>query len=188
MTLGQNRNFNGRVSLQGASNTIESSGTFNNGLVLTGTEFNVVLNRAGAQINQIFSLSGDGENRLENSGIVNNGLTIDGDGSSVVFNFANATINGDLQSVGTSNDFVDNYGLFNNRILQGDGIDVAINRPGGRINGQVSQGHAENQQASREKTAGQGGGKGGGTSGTSVTSRASASTWATTTTSPSSGS
>ena len=139
---GRDRNFNGRVSLQGGANKIDSSGTFNKGLVLAATDFNDVFNRAGAQINQIFSLSGDGENRLENSGTVNNGLTIDGDGIGVVFNRANATINGDLSSVGTSKDYVDNYGLFNNRIMQGDGIDVTINQPGGKINGQVSQGGA----------------------------------------------
>ena len=143
LTLDRGRTFNGRVSMAGRLEHDHSSGTFNNGLVLTGIEFNDVVNRAGAQINQTFSLSGDGQNQLDNYGIVNNGLTIDGDGTSVVFNRANATINGDLESVGTSSDYVDNFGRFNNRIIQGDGADVTINRPGGTINGQVSQGGAQ---------------------------------------------
>jgi hypothetical protein len=137
-----NRSFNALVSLEGASNTVDNFGTFNQGLVLSATRFDTVTNRAGAQINQTFSMSGDGRNRLDNSGTVNNGLTIDGAGTSVVINRENATINGDLSSVGTSQDWVDNYGLFNNRIIQGDGSDVTINRDGGTINGQVSQGGA----------------------------------------------
>ena len=48
-----------------------------------------------------------------------------------------------MESVGTSSDYVDNFGRFNNRIIQGDGADVTINRPGGTINGQVSQGGAQ---------------------------------------------
>jgi len=140
LVIDAGHSFSGPVSLEGASNTADNSGTFNNGLEATGSAFNDVTIRQGGQVNGTFSLTGDGQNRVDNSGIVNNGLVLDGDGEGVVFNRANATINGDLSSTGTSADYVDNFGLFNNRILTGDGDGTVINRENATINGGVDQG------------------------------------------------
>ena len=120
-------NINGLVSFSGAQNTVDNFGTFNQGLVLSGTTGNSVTNRSGAFINQIFSLTSPfGHNMVSNAGTINNGLTLNGNGTSFVENLPGATINQGVTSTGASSDvFLMLGGTVNGEIKQGAGDDKA---------------------------------------------------------------
>ena len=102
-TLVAEKTINNRVSLEGASNTVDLSSNLNKGLELTGSEFNhVVIRSGGGHVNDVFTVTGDGSNWVDNYGKINADATIDGDGTSVFINRSSGAVNGNLQSLGAS--------------------------------------------------------------------------------------
>jgi autotransporter family porin len=120
------RTVNGLADITGASNFVDSQGTFNAGLTMTGTELNSVIIRAGGAVSGTFSLTGP-RNFIDNFGTFNSGITLTGDGLNLVVNREAGVMQG-VTSDGSARDFFFNNGRINQTVTLGDGDDVFINR------------------------------------------------------------
>ena len=120
------KTVNGLANITGASNFVDSQGTFNAGLTMTSTELNSVIIRAGGAVNGTFSLTGP-RNFIDNFSTFNSGITLTGDGSNLIVNRQTGVMQG-ITSNGSANDFFVNDGRINQAVTLGDGNDVFINR------------------------------------------------------------
>ena len=133
------RNVNAPANISGAVNTIDNSGSFNQGLILTGTIKNTVINRTGAFINQTLTITGNGTNTLDNFGTLNNGVIINGGITNTVTNRAGAFINQTFTITSNGANTVDNFGIINNGLtINGTGTNFVTNAANATINQDIT--------------------------------------------------
>ena len=90
-------------------------------------------NRAGATINQTFSLSGS-QNIVDNAGTLNNGVTVSGNGVNSITNRTGGVINQAVTVTGTPQSAVANFGTVNG-VINMSGTGSVFNE--GAINGGI---------------------------------------------------
>jgi len=112
------------VTMAGANNTVDNSGTFNTSLQLTATDRNNVINRAGGQFNSVELIAP--RNVIDNSGTFNGGMHFTSDSTNTIQNRPTGIING-ITATGTSKDQVNNEGQINGSVSLGDGDDWYVN-------------------------------------------------------------
>ena len=135
LNVNAGRSVNG-VTMSGATNSIDNSGTFNTNLNLTATTQNTITNRVGGAINQM-TLNAP-RNTINNEGTFNSAIQFTQPGLNQINNYSTGIING-INSTGNAIDQVRNDGRINGTISLGPGSDWYVNLGGTEL-GNVDMG------------------------------------------------